>query len=88
MLRAFLALALWASTIAPNSASASCACTCVDGNVVAGCTSDLDIPPICAMRTCTQPTIRPPPPLGARHACLDTQVCDQYGHCEWKPDCR
>jgi hypothetical protein len=56
--------------------------------MVAGCTSSLDIPPICPMRTCAQPTIRPPVGMITRRACVDTQVCDQYGHCEWQPVCQ
>ncbi len=81
-------LALIAATMMGAAAEAGCACMCVDGNMVAGCTSDLDIPPICPMRTCAQPTIRPPVRIITRRACVDTQVCDQYGHCEWQPVCQ
>jgi len=81
-------LALIAAMTMGAAAEAGCACTCVDGNVVPSCSSPLDIPPICPMRACTQPTFRAPVPIGARPACVDTQVCDRYGHCEWKPVCR
>jgi hypothetical protein len=83
-----LILALIAAMMTAAAAHAGCACVCLDGNVVPSCSSSLDIPPICPMRTCTQPTVRPPLPIGARRACADTQVCDQYGHCEWKPVCQ
>jgi hypothetical protein len=82
-----LFLALIAAVTMGATAQAGCACMCVDGNVVPACSSTLDIPPICPMRTCTQPTVRPPLGITSRRACADTQVCDQYGHCEWKPVC-
>lgn len=82
----FLAL-IAATMMGGGAAQAGCACVCVDGNVVPSCTSTLDIPPICPMRACTQPNVRPPPPIITRGACADTQVCDPYGHCEWKSVC-
>jgi hypothetical protein len=81
-------LALIAATMIGAAAEAGCACSCVDGNMVAGCSSALDIPPICPMRTCAQPTVRPPLPIGGRRACTDVQVCDKYGHCEWQSVCQ
>lgn len=81
-------LAVWVLASAAGSAQAGCSCDCVDGNVVPACSSTLDIPPICPMRTCTQPTIRPPVGIITRRSCVDTQVCDIYGNCQWNPVCR
>ena len=81
-------LGLIAATMMGAAAEAGCTCACVDGNVTPSCTSLLDIPPICPMRTCTQPTVRPPVGIINRRACTDTKICDPYGHCEWKPVCR
>jgi len=83
-----LFLALMAATVAGAESKAGCSCMCVDGNMVPACSNTLDIPPICPMRTCTQPTVRPPPGNRTRRACAYTQVCDRYGHCEWKPVCQ
>ena len=81
-------LALWVSAMAVGPALAGCACACVDGNIVAACSSDLDIPPICPLRTCTQPTVRPPVGIISRRSCVDTQVCDKYGNCRWDTVCQ
>ncbi len=89
MLKALVAivLAISVSAMAGGSAQAACSCTCFDGNIVAGCSSDLDIPPICPMRTCTQPTVRARPPIVNRRSCVDTEVCDKYGNCRWTSVC-
>lgn len=84
---ALLVLALIALFAAHTSAEAGCACTCVDGNMVAACPNPYDVPPICSLRTCAPPMVRPIVPLLNTHACVDTETCDQFGNCEWNPVC-
>ena|GEM_PF-2469227 len=37
----------------PTYASATCKCSCVNGQIEAVCRSQTDLPPVCAPRTCT-----------------------------------
>lgn len=75
-------------TIVATFADASCVCTCINGQYQPGCTSEFDIPPICAVRPCPFSSSPKTLPLGGRAACVQAQSCDIYGHCEWKLVCR
>jgi len=68
-------------------ADAVCVCQCIEGQVRPACSSSLDIPPICALRTCSFGPTLAPPPIGYRGSCAQAQSCDAYGHCVWKQLC-
>jgi hypothetical protein len=69
-------------------AEAVCVCQCIEGQVQAACTSSLDIPPICQLRTCPFAPSLVPPPIGYRSSCGPAQSCDIYGHCVWTQICQ
>lgn len=78
-----------------ESASASCRCACINGQVQAICSSSIDIEPICAPRVCPieTPSVRPVqspvvPPIGTS-GCRQEQVYnDNNGLYEWQTICR
>ena len=81
-------LALIAATMMGAAAEAGCACMCVDGNMVAALHERLGHPADLSdahLRPADHSTALR---IGTRRACVDTQVCDQYGHCEWQPVCQ
>ena len=88
MTSAILSLVLALCLASVSTAEAACNCVCADGNVVAACSGSLDIPPICPMRTCAQPTIRRPPPIKSGGGCSEVKSCDRYGNCRWATNCR
>jgi len=76
------------------SASASCQCVCMNGEVRAICTNALDIEPICSPRICpiTEPSISPIqspriPPIGTSQ-CVQRQVYNEIRNkYEWREVC-
>jgi len=76
------------AAILSKSAHANCVCACINGQFAAACSNPLDIPPICALRTCPFSLTPKTPPLGGRSSCAQQKACDIYGHCEWKFVCK
>jgi hypothetical protein len=82
------------AALLPNSASASCYCTCMNGHVEALCDNAIELRPICAPQVCplVPPSIRPipspmVPPIGTS-TCAPQQVWDaNYRQYRWQTVC-
>ena len=84
-LLALLAAMTVALAFSSAAAHASCACQCIDGQMIPACTSPFDIPPICALRTCPFSVTPPSQMQPVRKACREVQVCNPY--CQWNQVC-
>jgi hypothetical protein len=81
-----------------TQASAACKCTCVNAQIEAVCTSQTDLPPVCAPRTCTVKPLRAglvnqasvaASTSGSTKQCHETQVLNpQTGSYVSKQVCR
>jgi hypothetical protein len=87
-------LLLLAPALGPESASARCACRCIDGEVKPLCDSALEPRPVCPARACpTPPAAIPPidqaevPPPGTRECHFRQLLNRSTGLYDWVQIC-
>jgi hypothetical protein len=88
-------LLLGAGMLPANPASASCQCTCVNGQAKAICQSSLDVAPVCPPRVCAipPPSMRPldaprTPPAAAKQCRMEQVLNRANNRYEWQQVCR
>jgi hypothetical protein len=90
-----VALTIIGVGLLPTSASATCVCRCVNGEMQSICSNSIEVPPICPPTVCqiVPPSVAPVPtpmvpPIGAT-SCEPEQVLNPHTQqYEWRTICR